>query len=71
MEHSDLENEEESTFIEFQFELVDTDDPCTLILVCVSNAKMNTEDYAQALIAYAGQLDHKINLKDTERSKMN
>lgn len=42
--------------VEFQLELVATDDPKTLILVCRSNVALKPKEYAQALIFYADQI---------------
>lgn len=54
--------------IEYQLELVHTDDPATLYLVCVSNLPLSPEQYAQALILYAQEILSKSQMTDTNET---
>lgn len=67
----DPEDEIESDSFSFQFELVETDDPETLVLVCVSSRPLSPEDYAQALISYAQQIIGVTDVKDLDKALLN
>lgn len=55
---------DEGEISEYEFELVGSDDPTVLILVCSSAYPLSTKEYSEALINYALQI---VN----EKSKIN
>lgn len=67
----DDHDEPDYSSFEFQFELVETDDPETLVLVCVSSRPLSPEDYAQALMSYAQQIINATDMKQLDLALLN
>ena len=63
--------DENEDSIDLEFELIDTSEPNTLVLVCVSNRPPDPAEYAQALISYAEDILHKATFATLDRETMN
>lgn len=59
-----MEEEVEIEELRYEMEIVQTDDPMTLVLVCVSSQPLSPNEYSQALISYAQQISSRAKMED-------
>lgn len=62
------ELDQDPDFYEYEFELINTDDPATLILICVASRELSPKDYAEALMAYAQKIYETTSLNGIEKN---
>jgi hypothetical protein len=49
---------------EFEFELLDSDNPSIITLACYSSKELSPEEYADALRAYADRIESIANMSE-------
>jgi len=57
--------------IEFEFELTNSDDMSTVVLVCTSSCPLAPDEYAQALRAYADRIEAIATMSEVSAGTIN